>query len=329
VVVAGAPENVTAPSISGTPAVGTALTAQPGTWVDLATIAYVWLRCDTTGQNCTAIAGATNQMYTPVQADATNTLRVLANATSTGPPAGAAAVVSQQSAVVGGAGPQNTAKPTISGTAQQGQTLTAGNGTWTSPNGSPITYAYQWQRCNAQGQACVNIGGATQQTYVVQSADVGSTLVVVVTATNTAGNATATSNPTGVVGGSPSGTSIPVSQVSLPDRLVVSGVQYTPAVLRSRAPFQARFRITDSQARFVSGAQVDLVMVPYGRISPVQTVLTDQNGYATFTLQPTAKFPLQKGFLITVFVRATKPGDNILTGVTAQRLTSVRINPNL
>ncbi len=331
VVAAGAPSNTAAPTITGPapPQQGQALQAQPGTWVNAASIAYQWLRCDTSGSNCGAISGATQQSYTPVVADAGSTLRVLANAVSTGPPAGGGANVSAQTQVVTGAGPQNTAKPTISGTTTLGQTLTATTGTWSSPNGSSITYAYQWVRCNAQGQACQPIQGATQQTYALQQADVGNTIAVTVTATNTQGSQSATSNATGVVQGSPAGSTIPVSQVSLPDRLVVSGVQYTPSVLRSRAPFQARFRITDTSGRLVSGAQVSIVAVPYGRIAAAGNVLTDQNGYATFTLQPTAKFPLQKGYLITIFVRAIKPGDDILAGVTAQRLTSVRINPNL
>jgi hypothetical protein len=148
-----------------------------------------------------------------------------------------------------------------------------------------------------------------------------------VTATTSQGSNSAASNPTGVVQGSPVGSTIPVSQVSLPNRLVISGVQYTPSVLRSRAPFQARFRVTDTEGRFVSGAEVSVITVPYGRVSPAGAVVTDQNGYATLTLQPTAKFPLQKGYLITVFVKAAKPGDNALAGVQAQRLTSVRINP--
>ena len=50
--------------------------------------------------------------------------------------------------------PVNTALPTINGTAQQGQTLTAGTGNW---SGSPTSYAYQWRRCNDNGTGCPNI----------------------------------------------------------------------------------------------------------------------------------------------------------------------------
>jgi hypothetical protein len=86
--------------------------------------------------------------------------------------------------------PVNTALPTISGTAQNGQTLTATNGTWTN---SPASYAYQWKR------AGVPIAGATASTYVPVQADVGSTLTVSVTATNASGSGTATSAPTSAV----------------------------------------------------------------------------------------------------------------------------------
>ncbi len=91
--------------------------------------------------------------------------------------------------------PVNTAPPMITGTAQDGQTLTATDGTWT---GSP-TFASQWLRCDTAGANCVPIPGATSSTYVVTTADVGSTLVVSVTATNAAGSATAQSLPTAVV----------------------------------------------------------------------------------------------------------------------------------
>src|SRR6476661_707998 len=95
-----------------------------------------------------------------------------------------------------GSTPQNTALPQISGTAKEGETLTASNGTW---NNAPTSYAYQWRRCASDGRACGDITGATKQTYAVVAADVGHTLRVVVTATNTDGKASATSEATDVV----------------------------------------------------------------------------------------------------------------------------------
>jgi hypothetical protein len=91
--------------------------------------------------------------------------------------------------------PGSTAPPTIAGTPQQGQTLTASPGTW--DNGP--TFAYQWQRCDAAGAACADVAEATAQTYAVSAADVGTTLRVNVTATNRFGTATGQSAQTAAV----------------------------------------------------------------------------------------------------------------------------------
>ena len=92
----------------------------------------------------------------------------------------------------------NKAAPLVTGVAVQGSTLTASHGTW---SGSPApTFSYQWQDCDAGGN-CTPISGATSSTYVLGSSDVGSTVEVVVTATNSAGSAQATSQATAVVTG--------------------------------------------------------------------------------------------------------------------------------
>src|SRR5438067_13133611 len=93
--------------------------------------------------------------------------------------------------------PVNTAPPTISGTAQQGKTLSESHGTWTN---SPTSYTYQWQQCNGEGAGCTAISGATNQTYVLQAGDAGHTIRVQETARNASGaSAPATSAATAVV----------------------------------------------------------------------------------------------------------------------------------
>jgi hypothetical protein len=94
------------------------------------------------------------------------------------------------------AAPENTAVPQISGTAKEDSTLTASNGTWTN---SPTSFAYQWRRCASDGSACGDITGATKQTYSPVAGDVGRTLRVEVTASNTDGKNSATSDATDVV----------------------------------------------------------------------------------------------------------------------------------
>jgi hypothetical protein len=92
--------------------------------------------------------------------------------------------------------PANTVAPTTSGTVQVGQSLAAQNGTWLS---SPVSYSYQWARCDAAGANCAPIAGATTQSYVIGPADAGTTLAVIVTASNAYGSASATSAATFVV----------------------------------------------------------------------------------------------------------------------------------
>jgi len=60
----------------------------------------------------------------------------------------------------------------------------------------PISYGYQWQKCNNGATNCANLALATEAAYVVQLADAGSVLRVAVTASNTAGSTTAVSAPT-------------------------------------------------------------------------------------------------------------------------------------
>jgi len=89
--------------------------------------------------------------------------------------------------------PVNTSPPSITGTPTPSHTLTGTNGTWAIV-ANPITgFAYRWLRCAPNGASCVAITGATANTYAVTGADVGASLRIVVTATNSVGSTDATS----------------------------------------------------------------------------------------------------------------------------------------
>jgi hypothetical protein len=196
------PSNTSLPTLSGTAMNGDPLTTSAGTWSGSPTsYSYSWKDCDASGANCAAIAGATSSSYTLSSNDVGQTVRSVVTATNT---AGSTSASSAQTTAVGSAAvapPANSALPTISGTAQQGQKLSATPGTWSN---SPSSYTYQWQDCLQSG--CSNISGAGASTYTPQSSDVGETIDVIVTATNGGGTASATSPQTQSVTAQPATT---------------------------------------------------------------------------------------------------------------------------
>jgi hypothetical protein len=111
------------------------------------------------------------------------------------------------------AAPSNTTEPAISGAAEQGRTLRTSSGSWSGTQ--PISFAYQWVRCGADGGRpdggnCAIVSGATSRDYRLGSADVGARMRARVTAANADGSRTVASNPTAVVVGPPMNTSVPV-----------------------------------------------------------------------------------------------------------------------
>ena len=92
--------------------------------------------------------------------------------------------------------PTNTAMPAISGTAIEGQRLSATNGGW---SGNPTSYSYQWRHCNSSGRSCANIGSATSSSYTLAASDVGHTMRVMVTAANEGGSSSMSSPTTAMV----------------------------------------------------------------------------------------------------------------------------------
>ncbi len=197
-VVAAPPTNTAPPSVSGTAEEGKTLKASEGAWTGRPTsYAYRWEDCNSAGEACTSISGATSSSYKLTSTDVGHELRVHVTATNAD---GSGEATSAASAKVvensPSSPPTNTALPTISGTAQEGKTLKASEGSWT---GSPTSYAYVWEDCNSAGEACTIISGASSSSYKLTSSDVGHRLRVVVTATNAGGSTKASSEATATV----------------------------------------------------------------------------------------------------------------------------------
>lgn len=190
------PASTALPTVTGTALTGQTLTASPGTWNGNPTpaIGYSWSRCNTSGGSCSVISRATTKTYLLIAADLGHTIRVNVTASNT---YGSATSQSVQTSLVASPIPSNTVLPAITGMARTGQTMATDAGTWSGAQ--PISYTYSWLRCNASGNSCSTISGATAQTHLLVTSDQGHTIRVKVTARNGNGSATVQSAQTQVV----------------------------------------------------------------------------------------------------------------------------------
>lgn len=319
------------PTISGRSVEGNLLTASNGSWSGSGPFNYTyrWLRCPASGsggngEGCTAISGATFKRYGVRHADVGHRLRVRVSAANS---EGSATATSNPTGIVQSAAaagpPRNTTPPSIGGTPQVGQTLTANNGTWVGQQ--PLTYTYHWRRCDRTGANCSDISGATSKTYVLTSADEGTTLRVRVTAHNARGAASATSPPSGVVSKAeaPGGATVSIADVSLPNRLLVDRLAFSPQPLRSHRTFTARFHVSDSRNHSVMGALVFVVAFPFGSTTTPPEAVTGSDGWVTFRMRATSKVRFGRPGGIPMMVRARKAGERLIGGVSTRRLVNL------
>jgi hypothetical protein len=229
------------------------------------------------------------------------------------------------------AAPGNQSPPTISGTAQEGSTLTTSNGTW---SGAPTSFTYQWRRCDSDGGSCATIGGATDKTYVLKKVDVDDTIRSRVTARNADGSTQATSVPTAVVRPAPAAPSgcdgaapIPIASVALPNLLLIDDQSISPTVVgRSTPAITLRFRVT-CKGKPVVGALVYGDAVPFNQFTTPAEQPTGADGWATLTMNRDRGFPAARSQeLLVIFARARKAGEDILGGVSTRRLVSFPVD---
>jgi hypothetical protein len=197
---AGAPEPRTVPTLTGdAEGIGSVLQVTGVVWfapldTDISQT-YQWLRCDPDGVSHCDNAGETDVPDHEVTADDLgHAIYVIVHATNS---YGTTSIPSATTTPPVGA-PIDSDPPVISGdVGGGGGTLSASTGDWVN---APTSFAYQWYSCDDTGANCDAIPGATDSTYQVTDADVGTTLLVEVDASNGHGHGFADSAPSDVIG---------------------------------------------------------------------------------------------------------------------------------
>ena len=139
---------------------------------------------------CVAISGADEPTYRVAADDLGLNLRVVVAGTDDGE---SSVTASELTPPATARPPAATSPPSILGTGEEGQTLNAADGTWEGTQ--PLEFSHQWQRCDAAGESCVDIAGATATSYTLAAADLGATVRLSVTARGLGGELAARSEP--------------------------------------------------------------------------------------------------------------------------------------
>ena len=169
-----------APTITGTAQVGQTLTAGTSDIADsegLTNVAYTyqWLADDT------GITGATASAYTLTEAEEGKAIRVKVSFNDD--EGNEEQLTSTETAAVAAANTEATGAPTITGTVQVGQTLTAGTSDISDAEGlDNVIHSYQWIADDTE------ITGATASAYTLTEAEEGKAISVRVSFNDDEGN---------------------------------------------------------------------------------------------------------------------------------------------
>jgi hypothetical protein len=205
---------------------------------------------------------------------------------------GTAAAVMTATANAQTAAPITRSAPTIQGTPIVGKTLTATNGLWSN---NPTSFSYQWLRCDDNGNNCVNRNGATDKTYTLKDGDIGHTIVVLVTAKNSAGSSTANSKPTDVVTPAvPPKSKVAPSITGKPfvgEQLVADPGEYTGGAVAKFSYQWQRCDATGTKCTDITGATgqtYGVLKADVGHPIRVQVTATNDFGSTSSLSKPTA-----------------------------------------
>jgi hypothetical protein len=127
------------------------------------------------------------------------------------------------------------------------------------------------------------------------------------------------------------GGAVSVANVSLPARLLLDHFSVSPSVVhRSTSDVSVTVHVSDTCGQSVTGAMVYATAVPFNQFSVQPEQPTDANGNATITMHKQQGFPAaNKQHLLVMMLRARKPGESVLGGISIRRLVSSRVDISL
>jgi hypothetical protein len=73
-----------------------------------------------------------------------------------------------------------------------------------------------------------------------------------------------------------------------------------------------------------SASRLFVVGIPFGNTTTPREQATGADGYVTFVIKPTHRLRMSRGSQ-PFFVRARKPGDRLIAGVSTRRLVNLSI----
>ena len=106
---------------------------------------------------------------------------------------------------------------------------------------------------------------------------------------------------------------------------MIATADFSPLKISASGTVTAKVTVVDTFKHPVHGVLVQVTALPFGSIKQPAEVTTDNDGIATITLTGMPQLAHTPGGAIALSVRARKSGDNVLAGVTAERLVKLDV----
>jgi hypothetical protein len=117
----------------------------------------------------------------------------------------------------------------------------------------------------------------------------------------------------------------PISEIAPPARLQIAAFDVLSGSINERTDsFTLKVRVGSTCSVNIKGASVYVTAVPYNQFSIPTEELTGDDGTAILVFHRDANYPASdQQQQLTLFIRATKPGEDPLAGVSTRRLVGI------